>query len=123
MNKYCLIILLTSIFSSLIGHSSPEKRVFVSNFNNKKQFVEVKKDSSGYWINSSCQQCDAIKIISNINKIKNIDDHENFIVNPSTIKCEVLGGRAIILEDLKLNQYDFCRFQDKSIIFLHTNKI
>ncbi len=78
----------------------------------KDSIVEV-KSVDGIKYTNFHQSALALKALKS--KKPNLDS-KKLIGNPASRNCTLLGGKSIILRDSKNRQYDFCRFQDESMI-------
>ena len=88
----------------------------------KVKKIYFQKTTSGFLVETRCfkkiSNCESLERIKKYKKIKfkNTLHSNGTIRNPASQFCSEIGGRNIILEDFKLNDYDFCMFKDKSMI-------
>ncbi len=131
------IIILSVIFFYFTAHSkistqppqnsqvkkdfSKRKTYYFKRISKKTKKVYFKINNKGYLISENCfknNKCEVLKKVQNFKKRKlEIKGHKNGTAkNPHSQLCSNMGGHNIILEDYSLNEFDFCKFKDNSMI-------
>lgn len=83
------------------------------------QVFELEKNKDGYQLSKGCTNCEALKIISNLNREKIealLKKEKDQRVAPGTRLCSALGAMVWVLEDEKKGEWSICQFKDKSAI-------
>lgn len=60
--------------------------------------------------------CLALKKVKNPPQIPLEGGLDGFVKNQASLLCYKLKAESVILHDLKMNQHEFCRFRDGSLI-------
>lgn len=109
--------------SSSQGSSSEEfQKYYLKKEGQKPQLFLFKESEDRYFVNKPCFQkgkaCKVLKLVRSGEKVSFEAEKgkSRFVRNPYSRFCTQSGGTNIILEDYYLNESDFCKFKDKSVI-------
>lgn len=110
---------------SFSSHAYTKVEVYyIKTLDNKIIKASFKRNKDHYLVSKKCfkkKGCDALKILNSKKKFEiKKEFHKNgYIKSPFSLICSKFRGKNLILEDKKLNEYDFCMFSDKSMILSH----
>ena len=103
---YTQMILLASTSLTFFERTGP---------NTKKNYSIILIEST--LINATCEKKECLAYKSKASQtIKPQQDKDGFAISPLSTACLQAEGKTFYLNDLKLNQYEFCRFKDSSYI-------
>jgi putative hemolysin len=91
------------------------KEILLMRLNEGQKEIAVQK-FEGMDVNDLCFKASK-KCLEKINEKPKIETKSESVAgNPASLFCEAKGGRSLILEDKKHNEYDYCELSDGFII-------
>lgn len=107
--KFHLFILLT------LCASLEAKEILLMRLNEGQKEIVVQK-LEGLDVNDLCLKASK-KCLEKINEKPKIETKSDSVAgNPASLFCEAKGGRSLILEDKKRNEYDYCELSDGYVV-------